>query len=118
MTVDDEGLAALGRYIRAQRELADVSLRHFARSVNISDSYLSQVERGLYRPSGDVLKAIARGLGLAPDELFRRLGWLPAAEEGTTVGVPEAIAADEHLTQAEKAALLQMYRTMVDRGRD
>jgi transcriptional regulator with XRE-family HTH domain len=115
MTVNDDALVALGRYIRAQRELADVSLRHFAKTVNISDSYLSQVERGLYRPSGDVLQAIARGLGLAPDELFRRLGWLPEGDEAVSVGVPEAISADPKLSQAEKSALLQMYRTMVDR---
>jgi transcriptional regulator with XRE-family HTH domain len=111
----DEALGDLGRYIRAQREIAQVSLRHLARVTNVSDSYLSQVERGLYQPSGEVLKSIAEGLGIAPDALFRRMGWLD--EDGSStepVSVPAAIAADPKLNQAQKSALVQMYKTMVE----
>ena len=110
---NDEALVDLGRYIRAQRELAKVSLRHFARMVNVSDSYLSQLERGKYQPSGEVLRAISQGLGLAPDALFRRIGWLPGSVAGEPAGVSEAITADERLSPAQKAALVQTYKAMV-----
>ena len=115
MTDREEVLADLGRYIRAQREIARVSLRHLARMTKVSDSYLSQIERGLYQPSPDVLGAIARGLGVSPDSLFRRMGWL-SDDGGAAVatGVTDAIAADKRLSQAQKSALIQMYDTMVD----
>jgi transcriptional regulator with XRE-family HTH domain len=114
--VDDEALADLGTYLRAQREIAQVSLRALARMTNVSDSYLSQVERGLYQPSPVILRAIADGLGLAPDELFRRLGWLPpAGVGGHHAGVIDAIGADAALSQDQKAALIQTYKAMVGR---
>ncbi|GAB4010741.1 helix-turn-helix domain-containing protein [Nocardioides ultimimeridianus] len=110
-----EAMADLGKYLRAQREIAQVSLRAFARAINVSDSYLSQVERGMYQPSPDVLSAIAKGLGVAPDQLFRRAGWLPDAGEATGgyAGVLEAIAGDEALSQAQKSALIATYKAMV-----
>jgi transcriptional regulator with XRE-family HTH domain len=107
-----EALADLGRYIRAQRELAQLSLRHLGRMINVSDSYLSQVERGQHQPSGDVLKAIATGLGMSPDVLFRRAGWLPDAGL-RSAGVVEVIGADVRLTPSQRSALVQMYKTMV-----
>lgn len=113
MSKQTEALEDLGRYIRAQRELAHLSVRHLARISNVSDSYLSQVERGLYQPSADVLKAISTALRLAPEELFRRSGWLDTPEETRAVTVPQAINADTRLSSAEKAALIQMYETMV-----
>lgn len=112
--IQEKALSDLGRYIRAQRELAQISLRHLARMTNVSDSYLSQVERGLYKPSGDVLKAIAEGLGISPDALFRRLGWLGDELKQPAPGVLAAIASDERLTQAQKAAMTQMYKAMAD----
>jgi transcriptional regulator with XRE-family HTH domain len=108
-----EALADLGAYIRAQREIARLSLRHFARMVNLSDSYLSQLERGHYQPSGDVLKAIADGLGVAPETLFRRIGWL-SADDPSAPSVERAINADPYLSEAQKSALLQTYRTMAN----
>jgi transcriptional regulator with XRE-family HTH domain len=115
MTNREEALADLGQYIRAQREIARLSLRHLARMTKVSDSYLSQVERGLYQPSPVVLSAIARGLGISPEALFRRMGWL-SVDDGAAVAtsVTDAIAADDRLSQAQKSALIQMYRTMVD----
>lgn len=110
----EEALQDLGRYIRAQREMARISVRHLARLSNLSDSYLSQVERGLYQPSADVLKSISKGLDLEPEDLFRRMGWLVGAEPGEPPSVSTAINADARLTAAEKAALIQMYRTMVN----
>jgi transcriptional regulator with XRE-family HTH domain len=108
-----EALTDLGRYLRAQREIAQLSLRHLARMTKVSDSYLSQLERGLYQPSPTVLRAVADGLGISPDELFRRMGWLSSEEGAVTVGVPDAIAADERLSPVQKSALLQTYRAMV-----
>jgi transcriptional regulator with XRE-family HTH domain len=107
-------LEELGKYIRAQRELAQLSLRNLARLAQVSDSYLSQIERGLYQPSAAILKSIAAGLGIPPDTLYRRLGWL----DDTTSGQPtvqDAIAADPKLSDDQKAALLQLYRTLVGR---
>ena len=113
---NDEAMADLGKYLRAQREIAQVSLRAFARAINVSDSYLSQVERGMYQPSPDVLKAIAEGLGMAPDQLFRRAGWLPPSGEATGryAGVLDAIAGDDALSRAQKSALIATYKSMVD----
>jgi len=110
-----EALSDLGKYIRAQREVARLSLRHLARVTNVSDSYLSQIERGLYRPSAEVLKSIAEGLGISADDLFRRLGWLDEddAESPNETSVLAAIAADERLSPQQKAALVQTYKAMV-----
>lgn len=114
MPGNDEVLEDLGKYLRAQREIAQVSLRTLARMTNVSDSYLSQVERGMYQPSPEVLKSIAEGLGLAPDQLFRRMGWLPGDDaQGGFSGVLDAIRGDRRLTQAQKAALVQTYKAMV-----
>lgn len=114
MAEDAEALEDLGKYLRAQREIAQVSLRSLARMINVSDSYLSQVERGMYHPSPDVLKAIAEGLGLSPDQLFQRMGWLPATGTGGKYnGVLDAIAGDTSLSQAQKSALSQTYKAMV-----
>jgi transcriptional regulator with XRE-family HTH domain len=112
MVDQSEMLADLGTYLKAQRQIAQLSLRHLARMTKVSDSYLSQLERGLYQPSPDVLRAIADGLGIPPDQLFRRMGWLPEAGEGPT-SAPNAIAADERLNAAQKSALVQTYRAMV-----
>lgn len=113
MATDDEVLTDLGRYIRAQRELARLSVRHLARLSGVSDSYLSQVERGLYQPSPEILRGIADGLGMSPEELYRRMGWLNEDEE--RVGVVEAINTDPDLSNSKKAALIQMYRTMLEK---
>lgn len=112
MSSHEEVLADLGAYIRAQREIARLSLRHLARMTKVSDSYLSQVERGLYQPSPDVLRAIADGLGLAPEQFFRRMGWLSDTDR-SEVGVIEAILADTRLSQAQKTALTATYQAMV-----
>ena len=61
----------IGRYIKAQREIARLSVRHLARMAEVSDSYLSQIEKGRYQPSAQVLTNLAKGLNLQPDVLFR-----------------------------------------------
>jgi len=110
--------ADVAELLRTQRQLARLSLRHLAKMTSVSDSYLSQVERGLYEPSPEVLKSIAEALNIPISGLYERLGWLdddPAA--GTAVpGVEQAIDADEQLTKAQKHALLEMYRTLIGKG--
>ena len=118
--MDDPGRqwADVAELLRTQRQLARLSLRHLAKMTSVSDSYLSQVERGLYEPSPEVLKSIAEALNIPISGLYERLGWLdddPAA--GTTVpGVEQAIDADQQLTKAQKHALLEMYRTLIGKG--
>ncbi|MFT4127694.1 MAG: helix-turn-helix transcriptional regulator [Gordonia sp. (in: high G+C Gram-positive bacteria)] len=110
---DDEAIDDLGRYIKAQREVAHLSLRHLARMAKVSDSYLSQIERGRYQPSAQVLTSIAHGLGLKPDVLFRMAGWLPDSQGDKQIGVVDAIRADDRLTESQRSALVQLYKSMV-----
>ncbi|MEZ5211310.1 helix-turn-helix domain-containing protein [Gordonia sp. (in: high G+C Gram-positive bacteria)] len=112
-TSDDDKLGYLGQYIRAQRQLNQLSIRGLAKMAAVSDSYLSQVERGNYRPSAEFLANIAKGLEISPDELFRMSGWLGDDESGDGPGVIEAVTRDTRLTDSQKSALIQLYRSMV-----
>jgi len=69
-------LGPLGAFIRAQRQLADLSLREMAALTQISNAYLSQVERGLHQPALTVLRAIANALGLTTEQLLAKAGWM------------------------------------------
>jgi transcriptional regulator with XRE-family HTH domain len=109
----------LADYLRAQRKLARLSLRHLAQLTSVSDSYLSQVERGLYQPSPEVLRSIAKALGIPVADIYERLGWL-GPDDGAaphprvvTAGVEEAIQGDGRLTPEQKTALLGVYRVLV-----
>jgi transcriptional regulator with XRE-family HTH domain len=112
--------ADLAEYLRTQRKVARLSLRHLAQLTQVSDSYLSQVERGLYQPSPEVLRAIAKALGIPVARLYERLGWLDADDAGEpslpvarAASVVGAIEADERLTAAQKSALVAMYEVLV-----
>jgi transcriptional regulator with XRE-family HTH domain len=98
----------LGEFIRLQREIAHLSLRRLAELADVSNAYLSQIERGLYRPSAQVLKGIADGLQISAEELYARAGLLDEQERRPSV--EEAIRLDERLTAAQKEALLGVYR--------
>ena len=119
---------ALGEFIRAQRRLADLSLREMATMTDVSNAYLSQIERGLHQPSVRVLSAIARALHVPPDQLLAAAGLLnddhPPARaadagrqtdgEGTVnhcCSTEEAILADPALTDEQRRALLGVYRS-------
>jgi transcriptional regulator with XRE-family HTH domain len=110
--------ADVAELLRTQRQLARVSLRHLAKMTSVSDSYLSQVERGLYEPSPEVLKSIAEALNIPINGLYERLGWLDddRAADAVVPGVEAAIDADDQLTSAQKHALLEMYRTLIGKG--
>jgi transcriptional regulator with XRE-family HTH domain len=98
----------IGSYIRSQRELAQVSLRQLARSTGVSNPYLSQIERGLRKPSAEILQQIARGLRISAEALYVRAGIL---EERSPSAVTEAVLADPTLTERQKQALLEIYQS-------
>jgi transcriptional regulator with XRE-family HTH domain len=103
----------LGDFIRVQRRFADLSLRQLSELANVSNAYLSQVERGLYRPSAHVLKSIADALDLSAETLYERAGLLDEDEERERPGVEEAIAIDERLTDEQKESLVRLYRVFL-----
>ena len=107
-------LDPLGSFIRSQRQLARLSLRQLADLAKVSNPYLSQVERGVYKPSAEVLKGIAEALHLSVETLYTRAGLL-AARTGTqrTANVEEAIRLDDRLTADQKETLIRVYRGFV-----
>jgi len=114
---EDRPVRQLGEYIRLQRQMADLSLRGMAGLTKVSNAYLSQVERGLHQPSLRVLHAIAEALGIPADTLLAQAGFAPEVKQETPDRTPteEAIRNDPDLTPEERAALLHVYRSFVDR---
>ncbi|MGI8794433.1 MAG: helix-turn-helix domain-containing protein [Acidimicrobiales bacterium] len=106
---------ALGTFIRSQRQLAQLSLRDLARLTNVSNPYLSQIERGLHEPSIRVLKSIADALGVSAETLLEQAGLLDdaAVADGGPSATEQAIKAETRLTDAQKQALLAVYRGFV-----
>jgi transcriptional regulator with XRE-family HTH domain len=101
----------LGGFIRQQRESAQISLRQLAKRAGVSNPYLSQVERGLRRPSAEILAQIAHGLQISVESLLTMAGILEEpAGRPAAAGVPTAIAADPLLTERQKASLLDIYQ--------
>lgn len=110
----DDPRRMLGGFIRAQRQLANLSLRQLSALTEVSNPYLSQVERGLHEPSLRVLKSIADALNVSAETLFEQAG-LTSTTEKTDDDVTEcAILADRRLTQAQRRALLSVYRSYVE----
>jgi transcriptional regulator with XRE-family HTH domain len=105
---------ALGEFIRAQRQLANLSLREMASMTSVSNAYLSQVERGLHQPSLKVLHSIAAALQLSTEQLLAQAGWASSAREAVGGGTEEAIRTDPRLSPEQRAALLGVYRSFVD----
>ncbi|GAA4923364.1 helix-turn-helix protein [Actinomycetospora succinea] len=110
---------ALGGFIRSQRKLARLSLRQLSALSNISNPYLSQIERGLHEPSVRVLHAIAEALDISAETLLLQAGLVrehagdaPAEAAGSGDGSTErAIRADPRLSDAQKEALISVYRS-------
>ncbi|MGH3613393.1 MAG: helix-turn-helix domain-containing protein [Pseudonocardia sp.] len=98
----------IGSYIRSQREAAQVSLRQLARTAGVSNPYLSQVERGLRKPSAEILSQIARGLRISAEALYVKAGIL---EERPAGAVTDAVFADLTLTERQKQVLLDVYQS-------
>ncbi len=97
----------LGGFIREQRDQAQMSVRQLAKAAGVSNPYLSQVERGLRKPSAEILARIAQGLRISAETLYVQAGIL--AERQGEPAVTEAIAADATLTERQRATLLQIY---------
>lgn len=98
---------SLGEYIREQRTSAEVSLRQLAKSAGVSNPYLSQVERGLKKPSAEILGQIAGALRISAETLYVKAGLLEARDGDAAV--TEAITADETLTERQRQVLLEIY---------
>lgn len=96
----------IGSFIRSQREAAEVSVRQLAERAGVSNPYLSQIERGLRKPSAEVLGQIAKALRLSAEVLYVRAGIL---EPGEPSQVRDAIIADTAITERQKSALLDIY---------
>jgi transcriptional regulator with XRE-family HTH domain len=101
----------LGEFIKAQRERANLSLRRLAENAGISNPYLSQIERGIRKPSAEILKNLARALEISSNTLYSRAGLID--EEMPPASVFEAIDSDDKITGEQKKVMLDMYRTLV-----
>ena len=112
----------LGAFIRTQRKMANLSLRQLAELTSLSNPYLSQVERGLHQPSVRVLKAISDALNLSAETLLAQAGLIDsvtgesadAGQTGRRSRTEDVIGTDERLSDDQKAALIAVYRSMVD----
>jgi transcriptional regulator with XRE-family HTH domain len=117
----DENLAAvvstaaqdIGGFIRSQRELAQVSVRQLAEKAGVSNPYLSQIERGLRKPSAEVLNQIAKALRVSADVLYVRAGLLEPSEPS---GVRDAIVMDTAITERQKQVLLDIYTSFQEQN--
>lgn len=104
-------ISDLGGFLREQRQQARMSLRQLADAAGVSNPYLSQVERGLRRPSAEVLQQIAKGLRISAEALYVRAGLLEHVEGSD---VPLAIADDPYLSERQKRVLLDVYASFVN----
>ena len=100
-------VSGLGGFIREQRDQAQMSLRQLAKAAEVSNPYLSQVERGLRKPSAEILGRIAQGLRISAESLYVQAGILDEREADEAVTT--AIAADPTLTERQRTTLLQIY---------
>lgn len=98
----------IGEYIRQQRNTAKISLRQLSKLAGVSNPYLSQIERGVRKPSAEILQQIAKGLRISAEALYVQAGILDRPTGGP---VPDAIRADAVLTERQKQVLLDVYES-------
>ena len=98
----------IGEYIRQQRSNAQISLRQLAKRAGVSNPYLSQIERGLRKPSAEILQQIAKGLRISAEALYVQAGILDLPKGGPVV---DAVRADQELTERQKQVLLDIYES-------
>jgi transcriptional regulator with XRE-family HTH domain len=108
----DRRVADLGEFIRQQRETTKMSVRRLAELAEVSNPYLSQIERGLRKPSAEILQQIARALRISAEQLYIRAGILDPNEAGM-LSVPDAINLDPRLSAEQKTSLLTVYESFV-----
>ncbi len=102
----------VGSFIRQQREIASMSVRRLAELAEVSNPYLSQIERGLRKPSADILQQIAKALRISAEQLYVRAGMLDP-DETIELSVPDAIHRDPKLTAEQKRSMLTVYESFV-----
>jgi len=105
-------VGGLGEYVRAQRQQAQLSLRQLAELAEVSNPYLSQIERGLRKPSAEVLQQIAKALRVSAESLYVRAGILDVENAGPRM-VEDAISLDPRLTDRQRSVLSDIYRSFV-----
>jgi transcriptional regulator with XRE-family HTH domain len=105
------GVDALGEFIRSQRRIADLSQRELARLADLSDAYLSQLERGLHEPSVRVLNGLSQALNVPSERLLAFLGRHDASPAGPDT--ESVIATDERLSETQKQSLIDLYRAFI-----
>ena len=103
----------IGSFIKAQREAAQVSVRQLAEKAGVSNPYLSQIERGLRKPSADVLKQIAKALRVSAEVLYVQAGILEPSEPSE---VCDAVVSDTAITEGQKQVLLDIYTSFVQQN--
>ena len=103
----------IGGFIRTQREAAEVSVRQLAERAGVSNPYLSQIERGLRKPSAEVLSQIAKALRLSAEVLYVRAGIL---EPGEPSKVHDAVIGDTAITERQKRVLLDIYTSFLQQN--
>jgi transcriptional regulator with XRE-family HTH domain len=101
----------LGPFIRAQRQMANLSLRELSAMTEVSNPYLSQIERGLSEPSARVLKSIAQALNISAEALFAQAGLMSESVQADDDATESALRMDPRLTEPQKRALLAVYRS-------
>jgi transcriptional regulator with XRE-family HTH domain len=114
----DTQMESLGAFIRARRKSADLSLRQLAEITRLSNPYLSQIERGLHRPSVRVIRLISDALNISAETLLTQAGLFHPADSAAppateAVSVEAVIAADQRLTDQQQSALIAVYRSML-----
>lgn len=105
-SIKEISVRGLGDYIREQRRSAQISLRQLARQAGVSNPYLSQIERGLRKPSAEILQQIAKALRISAEALYVQAGILEE-REGTELA--QALLYDPHLTERQKQVLIEIY---------
>ena len=108
-------VGGIGVFIRDQRDQAQMSLRQLAKAADVSNPYLSQVERGLRKPSAEILNRIAQGLRISAETLYVQAGILDEREGDEAVTT--AIATDQTLTERQRTTLLQIYAAFQSENR-
>lgn len=114
-TAGDVAKEGIGEFIRAQRGLAKLSLRQLAKAAKVSNAYLSQVERGVYKPSAKVLRHLSDALHVSAETLYAKAGLLDERDPDSdaTPNVEDAIRLDPRLTAEQKDTLMRVYRGFV-----
>ncbi len=103
----------IGAFIREQRQLAELSLRRLADKAGVSNPYLSQIERGLRKPSAEILQQLAKALEVSAETMYVQAGMLDAEKAQEHSGLESAIRRAQELTEEQRKALLAVYRSFV-----